>query len=101
MLKHATRLRRELTMAQHIPYASHVSASVVRTVFGDYVQVLRLGGASFESADDEQLNGDGPPGIAPQRPEEFAEIEKLVIHRSYVDAVWRRLARNITDQAMG
>ena len=27
--------------------------SMVRTVFGDYMQVFRLGGASFESADDE------------------------------------------------
>jgi type IV secretion system protein VirB4 len=29
----------------------------VRTVHGDYLQAFRLGGASFESADDEQLNG--------------------------------------------
>lgn len=56
MLKHAAQLRRELTMAQHIPYAAHVSPSVVKTVLGDYVQVFRLAGASFESADDEQLN---------------------------------------------
>jgi type IV secretion system protein VirB4 len=56
MLKHAAQLRRELTMAQHIPYAAHVSSNVVKTVLGDYVQVFRLTGASFESADDEQLN---------------------------------------------
>ena len=30
--------------------------SVVKTVFGDYLQVFRLAGESFESADDEQLN---------------------------------------------
>src|SRR5262249_12151206 len=30
---------------------------IVRTVHGDYLQAFRLGGASFESADDEQLNG--------------------------------------------
>jgi type IV secretion system protein VirB4 len=47
---------RERTAADHIPYAAHVSPTVVTTVFGDYLQVFRLGGASFESADDEQLN---------------------------------------------
>jgi len=29
---------------------------VVSTVFGDYVQVFRLAGASFETSDDEDLN---------------------------------------------
>ena len=54
--KRAGALRRELTAARHIPYSAHVSAHVVRTFLGDYLQVFRLGGASFESADDEQLN---------------------------------------------
>jgi type IV secretion system protein VirB4 len=49
-------LRRERTAAEHIPYTVHVSATVVKTTFGDYLQVFRLGGVSFESADDEQLN---------------------------------------------
>jgi type IV secretion system protein VirB4 len=49
-------LRRELTTARHIPCSAHVSEHVVKTIFGDYLQVFRLGGASFESADDEQLN---------------------------------------------
>jgi len=49
-------LRRELSAARRIPYAAHVSPHIVKTTFGDYVQVLRLGGASFECADDEQLN---------------------------------------------
>jgi type IV secretion system protein VirB4 len=49
-------LRRERQAAEHIPYTSHVSEKVVKTGFGDYVQAFRLGGASFESADDEQLN---------------------------------------------
>ena len=52
----AADLKRELAAAEHIPYTSHVSGSVVKTVFGDYVQVFRLSGASFESSDDEQLN---------------------------------------------
>jgi type IV secretion system protein VirB4 len=49
-------VKRELIAAERIPYAAHVAGGLVKTVFGDYVQVFRLGGASFESADDEQLN---------------------------------------------
>ena len=47
---------REPPAAQHIPYAAHVSDRVVKTFAGDYVQAFRLGGVSFESADDETLN---------------------------------------------
>jgi type IV secretion system protein VirB4 len=49
-------LRREASTLERIPYAAHVSPQLVKTVFGDYVQVLRLGGGSFECADDETLN---------------------------------------------
>jgi len=49
-------LRRELTAAERIPYSAHVADSVIKTSFGDYLQVFRLSGASFESADDAQLN---------------------------------------------
>jgi type IV secretion system protein VirB4 len=55
-LKRAGALRRELTAARHIPYRAHVSEHVVRTDFGDYMQVFRLAGASFETADDDSLN---------------------------------------------
>ena len=48
--------RRERHAAEHVPYSAHVSPTVIRTAAGDYLQGLRLGGASFESADDEQLN---------------------------------------------
>jgi len=50
-------LNRELQVAQQIPYSAQISQTVVKTVFGDYVQVFQLSGASFETADDEQLNG--------------------------------------------
>src|SRR5882672_8703449 len=58
MLKHnrTTALRREFTAADKIPYTAHVAPTVIRTTFGDYLQVFRLGGASFESLDDEELN---------------------------------------------
>lgn len=55
-VKGAAALRRELTAARHIPCSAHVSPHVVRTTSGDYVQVFRVAGASFESADDDQLN---------------------------------------------
>ena len=49
-------VRREPSMAAHIPYAVQVADSVVRTAAGDYLQVVRLAGVSFESADDIDLN---------------------------------------------
>ena len=49
-------MRHELTADRHIPYTAHVAPEVVKTAFGDYLQVFRLIGASFESADIEQLN---------------------------------------------
>lgn len=50
-------LRRELGMHNHIPYLAHVAPGVLKTRSGDYLQVFRLGGQSFESADAEQING--------------------------------------------
>ncbi|MDM0030425.1 VirB4 family type IV secretion/conjugal transfer ATPase [Variovorax saccharolyticus] len=49
-------LRRETSAAGMIPLVAHIDTHVARTRAGDYVQTLRLGGASFESADDEDLN---------------------------------------------
>jgi type IV secretion system protein VirB4 len=54
--KRAAALRREFVASDRIPYTAHVAPTVVRTVFGDYLQVFRLGGASFESNDDQELN---------------------------------------------
>jgi type IV secretion system protein VirB4 len=56
MHRHAAVLRREFTTADRIPYSAHVAPTVIRTAFGDYLQVFRLAGASFESNDDEELN---------------------------------------------
>jgi type IV secretion system protein VirB4 len=49
-------MRREINAADRIPYTAHVAPAVVRTSLGDYIQVFRLGGASFESNDDDELN---------------------------------------------
>ena len=54
--RRALALPRERNAAEHIPYSAHVAESIVRTPSGDFLQAFRLGGASFESADDEQLN---------------------------------------------
>ena len=56
LLRNAAAIRREISAAQRIPYAAHVAPSVISTVFGDYIQVFRLGGASFETSDDDELN---------------------------------------------
>jgi type IV secretion system protein VirB4 len=54
---HASAARREISTADRIPYMAHVAPQVIKTSLGDYVQVFRLSGASFECADDETLNG--------------------------------------------
>jgi type IV secretion system protein VirB4 len=49
-------LRRERSAADSVPYRAQLNEFVIRTAFGDYIQVFRLAGAGFQSADDEQLN---------------------------------------------
>jgi len=49
-------LRRELLVADRVPYTAQVSDTVVRTSLLDYLQVFRLSGIGFECADDAQLN---------------------------------------------
>ena len=48
--------RRELLAGRHMPYTAHVAPGVVRTGQGDYVQVFRVAGIAFESADDDSVN---------------------------------------------
>jgi type IV secretion system protein VirB4 len=55
-MKRATALRRELPASFRIPYRAHISPYIVRTDSGDYVQVFKFAGASFESEDDDVLN---------------------------------------------
>lgn len=49
-------MRREQAAERHIPYTAQVADGVLRLQSGDYLQVYSLGGASFESADDTDLN---------------------------------------------
>ena len=55
-LRREAAIHREQPVARHIPYRAQIAANLVRTADGDYVQVFRLSGASFESADDADLN---------------------------------------------
>lgn len=48
--------RRELPAAAHIPYTAQISPHVVMTPNGECIQTIRVEGASFESADDGDLN---------------------------------------------
>lgn len=54
--KRTAALRREPPVAVNIPYSVHLTPTVIQTENREYLTVLRLSGASFESADDEQLN---------------------------------------------
>lgn len=49
-------IRREQPTARCIPYSALIAEGVLRMESGDYLQVFSLGGASFESADDTDLN---------------------------------------------
>ena len=49
-------MNREIFGAMNIPYTAHVHENVVKTKAGDYVQGFRLAGASFQSADDADIN---------------------------------------------
>lgn len=55
-MKRSGALRRELPASTRLPYRAQVTPHILRTEAGDYVQCLKLGGASFESADDAVLN---------------------------------------------
>lgn len=53
--RRAAALAREPVAAERIPLTIHVAPHIVRTTHGDYLQALRLGGASFQSADAEDI----------------------------------------------
>ena len=55
-LKRERAIRREQPAERFIPYTAQVAEGIVRTPSGDYLQAFALGGASFESADDADLN---------------------------------------------
>jgi len=48
--------RRDFSASRRIPYSAQLTRDIVSTKAGDLIQVFRLAGASFESADDDTLN---------------------------------------------
>lgn len=48
-------LRREAPVSRHLPYSHHVDARTVALTDGRLMQVVRLGGLLFETADNEDL----------------------------------------------
>lgn len=49
-------VRRDVAASERIPYDAQLTPTVVHTASGEYVQIIRLRGLPFESADDESLN---------------------------------------------
>jgi type IV secretion system protein VirB4 len=49
--------RRDVPVSTRLPYTAQVAPRVVRLADGAYLQAFRLGGASYESADDATVNG--------------------------------------------
>lgn len=49
-------MAREPMASEKLPYDCHVDKFTIQTTDRDYMQVIRLTGASFESADDSQVN---------------------------------------------
>lgn len=49
-------IKKEECMSSFIPYGAHVTRHTVSTLSGDYVQVVKIAGASFESADADEIN---------------------------------------------
>lgn len=49
-------LENEATVADDIPYSSHVTKNAVKLHNGDYIQVIKVQGAAHESADVQDIN---------------------------------------------
>lgn len=54
--KRSRAARRETPAAKNIPYQGHLTPSIIDTVTGEFLCVLRLAGASFECADDDVIS---------------------------------------------
>jgi type IV secretion system protein VirB4 len=82
-----TATRRETPVAQNVPYKGHLTPSIIDTGAGDCLCVLRLGGASFECVDDDEINS------------RHARLNRVVM--SLADpriAVWQHIVRRRESQ---
>ena len=48
-------INQERTLADFIPYSSHISANTIVTKEGDYLRIWKIGGISHEGADPELI----------------------------------------------
>lgn len=83
--------RREIPLADFVPYSSHVTGRVLRTREGDYVQVWKLDGIDFEAKEAWQ--------IGQERDALNGFIKSLPAAEC---ALWmHRLRRNVSDRLGG
>ncbi len=54
--KYAAETSKEVSIAEFIPYSSHVTKNTVKLANGDYLQTIRMQGAAHESADVQDIN---------------------------------------------
>jgi type IV secretion system protein VirB4 len=54
---HGVIAEREVPVSDFIPYTRHINASTISTIDGQYLQIIRLDGFPFETADDDMLLG--------------------------------------------
>lgn len=47
--------QREVPLADYLPYSSHVTEHILSTVNGEYLRIWKLGGISFEAADEDTI----------------------------------------------
>ena len=48
--------QREISSSMHIPYSHHWNSTTILTKGGDFISVVKVGGFSFETADDEDVD---------------------------------------------
>ena len=54
--KYSAALNNEVGTSDFIPYSSHVTQDIIKLGSGDYIKILRLQGATHESADIQDIN---------------------------------------------
>lgn len=54
--RYAEQLNRERTVAEYIPYSSHVSADTIVTKDGDFIRIWKIAGIAFETTEDDEIH---------------------------------------------
>jgi type IV secretion system protein VirB4 len=56
VLRQINQIKKENTASQYIPYSIHVDNHTIKTMEGDFLQVIKVEGIAHESADDSEIN---------------------------------------------